>query len=416
MAVTTWTQKLYNLNGTDKTFTDSEVGGTTNIVRYATKRVFSDVLNGLDVLQGTVYLDDNASAQITRKNTIIKLWRDVSDPDNGKSYTCPAGTPTFAGPIVATKKNAKANTLDFIAMSPLWRLQTHFHIENHHLVTDFSVGASVNAPYTGGNKDDLVWDHSALMWRLIDLINGAFGASSFTGIVKPTGSAPFWTKTINVSPYYVAKGSWTWSNIFEDLMKRAGGADLAPEYIHTASSPNLMYFKTDPSRGSDLSASAIFEYGTGAFNLEDISEDAQMVPGKFGNYVWVVGDGGPNAYVATAQDSSDITANGIYMVRVDVSGAKKFDVDMLSSPELSRAKASDRPIYSIVTSPTKPPYYKTDFVTGDVIKLNATKGVGLAITNLKQRIYTTTLAMSDNNVETATLEISHDFVSKVAAT
>jgi hypothetical protein len=417
VSVTTWQMKHYGLDGGpvvgDYTgFPFASSTGDTEEIRNPRNRVWTQVHNSMDFMTFTLGLDHPHAALIEKKSSIIKMWRTINDVDHGKVHLPTPTQPDFAGIVVATKKSGAANTMDVTVMSPLWRLQTHIHIDNHHLVLDTS---SPPAGTLGGNKDNQPWDHSALMWYLIDLVNGAFGVASRTGILKPTVGPDYWPRTLAMAPYYVAKGSNTWSNIFDDLMQRVGGADFAPTYFHTDNNPGLMYFKTAVARGSDRSSSVSFDYYTGAKNVDDVVEDAQVVPGKYGNYVWAVPDGGPNVYVAIAEDLTSISNVGIYMVLDEIPGAKKATVDNVKTAHLNAAKKADEPVYTITMAPGTTTYAGIDYFLGDIIALNADRGA-LNFSGKKQRIMQLALAISDNNMETPTVTLTHDFQSKVGTT
>lgn len=384
----------------------------SNVINYASNRVFTRVLNSLDFLTFSLDLYDPMAYIIKRKTSVVKLWRDVNDTKFSKTYTAPTGTPDFSGVCVATKKNGASKTMDFTFMNPLWLLQCHFHILNHHLVLDVT---PADPHLQGGNNDGAAWDISALMWYLIDLVDHAFGAASRTGILKPTSGPPYWTKTITVAPYFVAKGSNTWANLFDDLQQRVGGPDLDPQYVHSSGNPWLMYFATAPALGADRSASVSFDFHTGNHNCDDMVEDAQLVPGKFGNYVWAVPDGGPNVYVAVDSDATDYGDEGLFMVYDEIPGAKKATVDNVVGAHLDKALHGDEPIFSAQLSPTVPPYYNVDYFLGDVVELNADRGA-MQLANVKQRIVQVQLSMSDNNVETAAVTLAPSYQGKVAAT
>ena len=395
-AVTTWTVKHYNLAG--------------NLVAELDEiadRQMTLAMNGLDSFSGTLYLDDPDAAAIQRLHSIIKVWRNVSDPANGKSYTAPADRPDFAGVVTYSNKDGISNQMQFKAFSPFWRLQCRFHLLNHYLV---------NNPSTG-----LPWKQSALMWKLIDLINNAFGVTSKTGIVQGTLSS---ATDVAVSPYFVMKGSNTWQHVFETIMDRASSPDIVPVYLHTDGSPDLVQFGTSLKRGSDVSASTLFQYSTGLDNCLNMSEEEQIIPDTFANYLWLVGQGGPNKYPALStpprQEDPAATGDGygnigIYMGRRDYENTKDIGLlNNMATHEFNRAKKAQR-IYTVQLAPLWPPYYKTDFVLGDVVRLDADKGA-LVLSNVKQRIYEIALQMSMNNVETAQVALASDFDGKVAVT
>jgi hypothetical protein len=418
MAPVTWKVGVYDLlaNGKNSTFN----GVTNEYLKQATNLKLTYPLNGIDQLNFTLYLDDDAASLITKKQTVIRVWRDINDTANSKTRSSVTATPDFCGLVTGVTKRGADNIMNVVCQSPLWRLQTHFHIANHRLVTD---AAALIAPpqFEGGNGDGLPWDHSALMFRLVDMINGAFHATGGdTGIRKPPTRAynsgtTFWPKTIAVSPFFVQAGAYTWPYINDDLLARAGSPDLAPEYIYVPGSGNFMYFKTAIVRGTDRSASMSFDYRTGVKNLADIEEDGQVVPGDdgYGNFVWSIGDGGPNGgNLGQASDSTDIGANGIYMTRTEVQGAKgSSDMSALATDKLAIALKADAEIYTVTLAEAAPYYYDLDYKLGDQIMLNASRGA-LNVSNKKQRIYQVELNYSDNNVETAAVQVSADFKRK----
>lgn len=425
MPIVTWDIGVYNRSGVAQNSTSYDGSVTNQYLKHATDLSWTIPLNGVDEFEFSLYLDDPAALLISKKQTVIKVWRHINDTVNSKTRTPAAGTPDFAGIVTSVVKTGSENKMKVKCMSPLWLLQAHFHLLNHRLVTDTSSFGGAN--YEGGNANDLPWDHSALMFRLIDLINGAFkNSGGDTGIRKPTtaaysgtgylaGESLYWPQTIKTSPHFVQRGSNTWANVFDNLMSRAGAPDLAPEYIHTASSANLMYFKTAIVRGQDRSATVNFGYRTGTKYIVDIEESSQVVPGVYGNYLWVVGDGGPNGgNVAVDYDTTSMSANGLYMVRSDVQTAKGTQATELASDKLNVALLADSPIYSIQVSPVVPIYLGIDYFLGDVIMLNASKGA-LSVTNKKQRIYSVQLSYSDVGVETMTMEISDDFKRKIVS-
>lgn len=452
MATVFWEIRLYDLLSQEKTAAGVyPEDSTSSQIRYATDLKWTQPLNGLDTFEASVYLDDPMAAIIDKKTCLIKIWRTVDDPANGKSKTKFNFTPDFAGPIIATSHNdGESGKLKFTAISPLWRLQNHFHIRNHHLVLDNSAGEDIIGNHQGGNKDNLPLDQSALMFKLIDLIShGVLPVphESGLGIIKPLTAdysgtpgtyqgvglgVDYWPKTVVTAPFYAGAGVNVWSEIFDDLMSRPGGVDIVPQYIHdptgatTYGAPiapqvqvdgkrSLLFFKTDVKRGANRSASVTFGYRTSPFNLEAAADSSQLVPGTYGNFVWTVGDGGPNTYFAQQDDLTDIDADGLYMVLKDIGGAKKASLDGIATTELARAKKSDLPVYTAKVSPAAGIYYDIDYTVGDVCKFNMIRDNWSQL-NIKQRIYEVVLEYSDNNVESVTMSIADDFTSKVATT
>ncbi len=427
MSVATWTIKAYNLSGTPITAIDSyDTGGTVSEVLYAIDRKWTIPLNGIDQFDFGLYLDDDMATKITPLKTVIKVWRTINDPVYGKSYS--SAQPDFVGVVGYRAYNGEENTVRYSCFNPMWRLQFHFHILNHFLVKDTAPG---DANHQGANVDGEPFDQSALMFRLIDLTNGAWGnhetGPSATGIVRPLSGPPYWEKTIEEAPFAVAKGQNTWSLIFDNILSAVSGVDLTPEYYHSDGSARLMYFATAPARGVDRGSGTTFDYHMGNYNCTNMTDEVIVEVGKFANYLWAVGQGGPNKAYAVEEDISGTWGRNntkIYMRVHDASNEVSATTEVgavrniralkrIAAAELTRAKYPTNPVVATL-SPAVPPYYMTDFETGDVVRHKASKGA-MSI-DAKKRIYQTNLSMSDNNWETAEILASDDFESKVAVT
>jgi len=409
MSDTTWDIRLYDrfgvaLNTNYSGYSDS---GITNQVAHATDRQMYFTLNGVDTLNFSVYLDDPIATQISRLATFVKVWRTVP------GYFDPTNEPCFAGIVGNHQKVGSQGIMRVGVLNPFWRLQMRFHLNNHYLKTD---------PETGQ-----LYRQSNLIWRLISFLSAAFvGANvSYTGIDK--GTFYDLASEIVMAPYFQPKGANSWSEIFDGILARAGSIDLIPRYSHTSGSQRLMYLDTALKRGLDKSSTVSFNYRFEPSNLDDITETVEVVPGKFGNYVWAVGAGGPNSgRVAVAGDASPIgdgyDSIGVYMANNSYPDYKRIGLgpEAEGGPTHLRAVAWNdlaRSInpdtrYDAVLSPAATIYYGKDFEVGDVIKLNMLKGA-LNTSNVKQRIYECGLSISDNNIEVATPRIANDFFGKV---
>jgi len=406
-----WNIRLYDRFGSpiNADYNGYSDFGITNEIVHATERNLSLYLNGLDSCSFAVYLDDPMAFNINRLTSFVKVWRSVP------GYSDPANEPTFAGIVTSHQKDGAANIMRVQAYSPLWILQLRFHILNHYLKTNPDTAAD--------------YKQSELIWRLIYFISNAFGPTvSFTGIDKGT----FYdvASEITMAPYFQPKGSNVWTEIFDGILAKAASVDIIPRYNHTSGNGRLMYLDTALKRGADKSNSIQFTYRTESpSNCDNVTELEQVSPGEFGNYVWAVGQGGPNSgKVAVALDSGvtgeGYGAIGIYMVRKDYQDVKSLGILGSNPPATAthlRANALndlDRAIvpnlnYEVDMSPAADIYYGKDYVIGDVISLNAEKGA-LSVSGLKQRIYECILNISDNNVETTQPRISNDFTGKVS--
>lgn len=413
MADVSWLTKHYDRGGNEITANYANFSGlgTSNIIYHATDRKLGFYLNNYDTFEFTLYLDDPMAAQISRLGSFIKVWR------SAPGYSDAGNQPCFAGIVYYHQKQGANGTMIVKCASPLWILQLRFHLLNHYLKTNPDTSAD--------------YKQSELIWRLIYFISNAFGPIvSQTGIEKGT----FYdvASEIVMAPYFQPKGANVWTEIFDGILARAASVDIIPRYFHSNGSPTLMYLDTALKRGADKSGSVDFSYNTTTpSNCDDIVEEEFVQPGKFGNYVWAVGAGGPNSgKVAVAEDNSAIEVGynniGIYMKREDYSDVKRLGVLGANPPQtathlranalndLARARIPDLN-YAATLSTAASIYYGKDFVIGDVVSLNAQKGA-LNISGLKQRIYECVLSMSDNNMETANVRASHDFTGKVADT
>lgn len=417
MANVTWTIKHYDRFG--GAITANYAGysdlGTSNELHHATNRSMSFSLNSYDTLDLALYLDDPMAAQIRRMRSYLKVWRTVKDDAGATIYQDPSTTPCFAGPVAYTNKAGQANLMTIKAYGMLWKLKLRFHVMNHYLKTN----VDTSAPYK----------QSELMWKLISLINGAFSIADPTGTGIAQGNFYWLANEPVVSPYFQSKGSNTWAHIFDSIMDRAGGVDIIPRYHHTDGSSTFMYFDTDEKRGIDRSASLNFRFHTGSNdNLIDLTEEVQIIPNEFGNYLWAVGQGGPNSgkiamqrHDGTAFASDAIGEIGVIMVRKDypdikrvgVAGPPPTHLRALADADFKVAKVPQT-TYAVTMSPAVAFYYGVNFGIGDVIRLDANKGA-LVVSNVKQRIYECNLTMSLQNMETAAPTIANDFYGKVSS-
>ncbi len=396
----TWTMRLYDTDGSGISAADYE-GAVSNEIKHAFNRQLQIPLNGIDQLAFTLYLDDPMSYQVTRLRTIVKLWRTIRNDAGSVIYT--DSDPCFGGVVSYTNRNGSEGTMGITCQSPLWRLQFRMHILNHYLKINVDTGED--------------YKQSELMWKLIDLVNNAFGLEdSNTGIIKGVFAA---ANDPTVAPYFVAKGSNTWTHIFETIMNRPGGVDIVPTYVHIDGDPAVLVFNTDEKRGGDNTIT--FRYRTGSSdNLDNLTEEHQPIPGEFANYLWAVGQGGPNsgkiAMKENINDDADGYSNiGIYQTKKDFPDIKKIG---LAGPPPTHLKAIaesefaqsriPKTNYSCEISPAGGVYYANDFSVGDTISLLGGKG-SLNVNETGQRIYDATLSMSENNVESVQVSIAEDF-------
>lgn len=399
MANVTWTMRLYDSFGTPISAADY-TGAVSNEIRHAFNRTLTMPLNGIDKLDFSLYLDDPMSYQIVRLRTFVKLWRTIRNDAGTIIYN--DVDPCFGGVVGYTKRSGDENTMNITVQNPFWRLQFRMHILNHYLKINVDTGSE--------------YLQSELMWKLIDLVNNAFGLEdSNTGIIKgvfESGNDPV------VAPYFVAKGSNTWTHIFETIMNRPGGVDIVPTYMHIDNDPTILIFNTEEKRGAENVTT--FRYRTGtADNLDDLTEENQPIPGEFANYLWAVGAGGPNSGKIAMEENIDDDADGyhnigIYQTRKDFPEIKKIG---LAGPPPTHLKAIaqqefvqariPQTNYTCEVSPVAPIYYGLNYNVGDTATVLG--GKGSLNVNVLQRIYDVTLSMSENNMESVQVSLADDF-------
>jgi len=192
MANATWTLKHYSRDGVPQNAADwgNDIQATSNELRRATARQLQFNLNGIDQLQFTLNLKDPAALILRPITSFVKVWRSSS------GYSDPPSVPCFSGIVTQRVLNGEAGTVSYVVQSPLWRLQSRFHILNHYLAINVDTGN--------------LFTQSELMFKFIDLVNEAFGIQAgFTGIAQGTFS---WGADPVAAPYFQARGSNTWSS------------------------------------------------------------------------------------------------------------------------------------------------------------------------------------------------------------
>lgn len=413
-----WNIRLFDRNGNavNANYSGYSDSGTTNEIVHATDRRLNFYLNAVDECEFSLYLDDPMAANINRLTRFVKVWRSVP------GYSDSSNQPVFAGIVGQTSKNGEQNIMRVKCFSPFWRLQFRFHLLNHYLKTNNNPGYGTGAEYR----------QSELIWKLIDLINNAFGlAVSFTGIDR--GTFIDLASEVIIAPYFQPKGANTWAEIFDELLLRPGSVDLIPRYHHTAGNPTLMFMDTALKRGYVRPTTFTYRTATPS-NCTDMIEEELVIPsagqngdGGFANYVWAVGAGGPNSgKIAVTQNASGsgegYGAIGIYMKRIDMPNIKRIGVlsdPITNKPTHLRAIADaelkksivPQKTYAVTLSPVANIFYSKDFTVGDIVTLNGSRGA--MSVNASQRIYQCSLSISDNNFETASPLLSKDFYGKV---
>lgn len=426
MAEVTWLMKAYNavsgapipIQGLNPNLAPSET------IYNAFNRSLTYNLNGIDELNFSMLLTDPMAAALVPLESTVSLWRTIDDEVAGKTYS--QDDPDFSGLVTYTNKSGSDNTMTVKVSSPLWRLQTHFHLLNHYL----NVNPDTSDLYT----------MSELMWKLIDLINNAFGGlTSYTGIDLGTFSWGFPFEP-SLVPAFIAKGTNTYQYIFNTIMSgTTTGVDIIPEYKHTDNNPTLMLFSTAGHRGNfdgiTGNTSFIYHYTEQQLidefgdpppinNCDDMVEEIAPVPstssqdGGFANYLWTIGQGGANSGKVAVAENTDPTDQwsvqniGVFMATVQDDSWRTYAQAAAAAPLELAVKKIPQINYTVSLAPGGRTYYGIDYTLGDVIPLYANKGV-LILTDTQQRIFQATLNMSDNNIERAVLSVSDDYNDQI---
>lgn len=413
MSIYSWHMELFDLGGNPIDVVPIEGGDNTNIIQNAMNRSLTYNLNGIDELDFDLLLTDPMAFEINRLKTVVKLWRTIDDEVNSK--TLDSDNPSFGGLVTYTNKVGSSNTMNVKVSSPLWRLQTHFHILNHYL----NINPDTTNPYTV----------SELMWKLIDLINEAFGDASDTGIAEGTFGWGFPDEP-SVSPFFVSKGSNTWSNIFDTIMTATTtGVDIIPEYVHTNGDPTIMNFSTAEVRGTNKTGITAFNYHTEptlVSNCDDMSDEEAPQPSTgnqdagFANYVWVAAQGGPNSgKVAVAENSSATDGSngvgelGVYMALVEQDSLRTYAQVSQQAPLELAVRTIPQSNFTVSVATGGNCYYDIDYTLGDFVPLNANKGA-LVVDDVGQRVVQSVISISENNLERVANTVTDDYTGKLA--
>src|SRR3990172_12834181 len=146
----------YNRDGVPQMSADfgNDLGAVSNKIRRATNRNIQFYLNGADQLSFSLNLKDPMALIVKPLTSFVKVWRSVP------GYADPANAPCFSGIVTSRVLRGNAGQVDYTVFSPIWRLQSRFHILNHYLNINVDTGQ--------------LFTHSELMFKFIDLVNEAF--------------------------------------------------------------------------------------------------------------------------------------------------------------------------------------------------------------------------------------------------
>jgi hypothetical protein len=383
-------------------------------------------LNGQSQVGFSLYLDNPLVASLQPLQSVIKMWRDVDDPVRGISYSQPNNLPTIGGHISSRQK--QGDKMVYTVSDPVWSLMFHFHILNHRLGPDtleFGPGL-VGLP---GGTYTLPMTISALMWKLVDLINNAFGlGTSGTGFKRngPTGED---TAVID-GIYHVPRGSWTWDDHISTLLNIAGGPELQPVYVEIASDPTIAYWFCKNRVGVDRTPAGAgqvkFQYGTAGTGLEsddsldELDFEETYEPKRWGNWSRVYGHGdivttpfSATEFNGSALDPLGVPNVGVYMYQdqqPDIVSATKLD----SIASVNLKKFGMRPITMTPTiATTGEAYFGIDFGLGDLVLFEYQKGQ-FHMPEQKIRIYGINERLSNNGQAAVTTTLAEDYLGRFA--
>lgn len=390
MAHVIWHARLYNRT----------TGALITNLDSLFERSLTYKLNDVDQMDFSTYLDDAQAALIVPLRTVIRVWRETDDGSLGPPSARPTA-PDAAFLVGSYSKSAEANTAQWTAYSPLWRLQSRYHIDPHNF-SDASKPSAVK----GANGPR---EASDIMWRMISFTNqvveGTLGDA--TGIVKGSLFEDSPPKLIE-RKYDRGQNSW---EMIQDLL--IGGVDLKPTYLNRGDY-GAMAFNTVLFRGVQNN-SVKFEYGTGSKNCSDISERIMTDPGSFSNYVTVQGESKTDADQTNVRNDALVGADGLYMrfemARNGVTAAYRLG---LAQQYLLRGK---NPVimYEPTVSPAMDaPIYGVDFHLGDGVRVSCSRGAGMTFTNQWQRVIEVKLDLSDGNMETCSPTLIDDYNGQVS--
>lgn len=410
MAIVTWRKKLYDLGG-----------NLISSVDEATNRSWAEALNGIDQMDIGLYHDDALVPELRPGYVVLKMWRDVVDPENGISSIRPDAFPTFAGILGQRNIQPGSNVFNYTFYSPLWRLQSRFHLLDHYLGPDTIV---LDPQNTGPGTEIVPATVGNLLWKLIDLVNNTWGPDvNETGI----GRGSFEDTGLLGDVYTIAKNDSTWEH-FDSILSAFGSPDIAPTYQHVDGNNEYMLLNTRLYRGLNLTGAWGLAFPKVALyytqdrelrNLADLGLQEVIQPGVTANFVRGHGQAGKESI--SAQDDE----TGVYFGRDEVGPyMKNVTYDSVHTAASLWAhvqmelKRTGKPV--VVWSPqlgqNVPPYYGVDFGMGDLIVLNADRDGRDTGGDLAQRVYQMRATMSDNNVETVTVAVADDFTDKVPPT
>lgn len=364
----TWRMVIYDRNG-------FPIGP----IYDASSRKLQLAINGIDTLDFSIRLDHPAAAYLRPYETIIKVWRTISIPQDTANYYNPQD-PIFCGIVGPMDQGGESNQIPITVKSPFWMLQNRYVRELLQL----------------GNPLPLVgpaMDAGEIAMYLIDYTN-QFGETGIVrGDIEPT-------QTIRQA-YEVRQEIW---KAIEELTQSTGGFDIYPRYVHLGDGDKtLMIFNVASSYGI-AQPKIQLHYNVGRKNLKDITRRFETE--GFCTSVDVDGQGDGLTASVHIEDSDAVAKYGLWE-RVD-----KLD-NILDTGSLADHgnsvldHFSDPPqVIEPVLTPRIGPHFGRDYGLGDIVAIRAHKA--LLDFGVMKRVYGATLEMDDSNFETTSLTTSRD--------
>lgn len=385
----------------------------------------TEVLNGIDRMEFTLNLESQAAYIAQPIKTLVKMWRDVPG-----QTPFPDGLPMFCGVITGRTRNAAQRTATYTAHSPFWRLTLRYHIDSHDWSASTGRGSRIYRPPPNQTLFNEGSDPTDIMWQMIDWTNQVvqYSQGDRTGIrvFSPAAKADYFGADPAVlydARYPVGQNTW---DLVQDMVMRAGFPDLSPTYIHVEGSPELVWFNTVLYKGTTQSTS--FDYRTGAKNLDDVVETAQMESGEYANYVVIQGAGDKSTGwydPGTGQSGSDqtivradgtstaslelglpdlISADGLYMHYEQDNLATNNDMRYKMGKHILRRLAKPPASYEVTLTKAQTHAWPYTFRAGDTVTLNCDRD-SMQFSDVPVRITEVTVRRTQNKMENVSVTL-----------
>lgn len=357
-------------------------------------------------------------------SSVVKVWRDVVDPEHGINQVRPAAFPDFCGFIGSRVKHER--TIQYTAFDPLWKVKFHFHLLKHALKDPLTCGEGLSVE--GGPVYEIPATVSGMIWKCIDLVQNTFGWDVSNCGMNINGETGDDTAVWDGPPYPIAPNSWTWDQHVQYWLGILNGVDLQLVFQHVEADPTqAMFYCLHPGRGIDRTVAGpnycSFEYGLGTLNNLEKSPDFQenFEPKSFGNFGRIIGQGPDDTVTPSADyqvddvgDPLSVPNAGIYMYQDQRSG-------VFTSAQLTEFAAEDElrfsesPIaYTLSPDSTGTPYYGVNYSLGDFVEVASVDGQW-TMDPTKLRVYQVQLSLDGNNRETVKLTVAKDYSGRFGA-